>query len=187
MSDNNISKPENTHSFENISQEQVEQELPDWYDLWRSRIQTWVKEHTDEQFAKVVLLLPDLLALIVRLAQDRRVPFLLKGQLLLAAAYVISPLDLVPEAALGVIGLTEDAGVMALILYSLQNLGKIDIAVLKDNWSGDDNPSEVIDQIHTTIIANKDHFFDSSVWQKIQKRFGAASTTSNDEQSQAAS
>jgi uncharacterized membrane protein YkvA (DUF1232 family) len=154
-----------------MEEEEVREQAPGWYERWRERIYTWVSKHSDESIAGILLLMPDLFALLARLATDRRVPFLVKGQLLLATAYVISPFDLIPEAITGVIGLAEDAGVMALTLLWIKNIVGIDNQILRDNWAGDDDPEEVIDRLHQKVIDNADTLFEGDVWEKIQNRF----------------
>ena len=52
------------------------------------------------------------LKLILRLIGDKRVNFLLKLLPILAAIYVISPLDLIPGAVLPFIGALDDAAVI---------------------------------------------------------------------------
>src|SRR5690606_20860511 len=88
--------------IEPLDEAGIQRRAPDWYETWRDRIRHWLTAHADDDFADVILLVPDMLALVVRLTRDKRVPFRLKGQLLLAIAYVLSPFDLVPEALLGV-------------------------------------------------------------------------------------
>jgi len=51
--------------------------------------------------------LPDFAKLYWRLFWDRRVPLLPKLVLVLAAIYIVSPIDLLPELA-GLIGLSDD-------------------------------------------------------------------------------
>jgi uncharacterized membrane protein YkvA (DUF1232 family) len=161
-------------AYDSMSQEEVEREAPDWYSRWRARIHDWVRAHSDSTLASIVTLVPDLLVLTIRLAKDPRVPFLVKGQLILAAAYVISPIDFLPEAALGVIGLAEDAGVLALVLYWLKHMGRIDTAVLHDNWPGREDVDRVIDGLHDEIERNREKIIGADVWQKIEQRFGKA-------------
>ena len=158
--------------IEPLTQEQIEQRAPDWYEKWRVRIHEWVSRHTDAEAASVFLFVPDLLALIVRLARDRRVPFILKGQLLLAAAYVLSPVDLMPEGLLGVIGLSDDAGLMVLVLMWIKGVASIDRQVLRENWSGHGDVIEVIDNLHQRINANTDRIYSKDLWQSLQRRFG---------------
>lgn len=171
MSDQNALEP---LPFESMTEREVELELPGWYGRWRGRIHVWVTEHADARVAGLLTLLPDLLVLTVRLAKDPRVPFFAKAQLALAAAYVISPIDFLPEAALGVLGLSDDLTVLALVLYWLQSMNKIDREVLRDNWPGDGQVEAVIDNVHGRIMAERDHILSHDVWQKIERRFSPA-------------
>lgn len=143
-----------------------------WYARWRDRIHAWVERNSDDRLATILTFVPDMLMLVVRLARDPRVPWMLKGQLVLAAAYVISPFDLVPEGILGPIGLAEDAGVLALVLFWLKGLAQVDPRVLHDNWPGKGEVDEVIDRVHSQIVDNRDRIYSSDVWQKIERRFG---------------
>ena len=159
-------------AIEPLNQTQIEQRAPDWYEAWRRRIQVWISTHADDEAAGFILLVPDFLALVVRLARDKRVPFRLKGQLLLAAAYVLSPFDLVPEALLGVIGLADDAGVLILVLMWIRGIASIDPQVLRDNWSGQGDIIEVIETLHAKINANAERLYPPKVWRELQARFG---------------
>ncbi len=170
MSDNRIA-PYDDLSIEPLDQAEIELRAPDWYETWRERIRQWIAAHAADEFAEIVLLVPDLLALLVRLIRDPRVPFTLKGQLLLAAAYVISPFDLMPEALLGVLGLADDAGVLALVLMWIKGVTSVDAQVLRDNWSGRGDVISVIDKLHTQVNENADRLFNDKVWTKLRKRF----------------
>jgi uncharacterized membrane protein YkvA (DUF1232 family) len=172
MSDNNSLIPFDDLSIEPLNQTEIEQRSPDWYTTWRGRIERWVSEHADDQTAQILLFVPDLLALVLRLARDKRVPFMLKGQLLLAAAYVLSPFDLIPEALLGVIGLSDDAGVLVLVLMWIRSVASIDHEVLRENWSGRGDVIDLVDDLHTKISANAERLYKPGVWQAIRRRFG---------------
>ncbi|MBK8030532.1 MAG: DUF1232 domain-containing protein [Chloroflexi bacterium] len=157
--------------IEPLKEAEIHGRAPDWYDQWRDRIREWVSRGADDQVAQIVLLVPDMLMLVVRLARDKRVPFLLKAQLLLAAAYVISPVDLVPEAILGVIGLAEDAGALALVLMWISGIGNVDKQVLRDNWSGSGDVEQAITGLHKRVTDNADKLFTPETWAKIRARF----------------
>lgn len=152
----------------------VQAALSGWYERWRDRIHEWARHNADDRLASILTLVPDMLMLVVRLARDPRVPWMLKGQLVLAAAYVISPFDLVPEGILGPIGLADDAGVLALVLYWLKGLAQVDPRVLHDNWPGKGEVDEVIDRVHSQIVENRERIYSSDVWQQIERRFGRA-------------
>lgn len=171
MTENQII-PFDEPAIERLSQTQIEQRSPDWYETWRGRIRAWIATHADDQAAQIILFVPDLLALVVRLARDKRVPFMLKGQLLLAAAYVLSPFDFLPEAMLGAIGLADDAGVLMLVLMWIKGLASVDHQVLRDNWSGQGDVIDVIEGLHTRINASADRLYPEQVWTKLRRRFG---------------
>src|SRR5690606_33154027 len=80
--------------------------------------------------------------------------------------------DLVPEALLGPIGLAEDAGVLALVLFWLKGLTQVDPRVLHENWPGKGEVDQVIDRVHAQIIDNRDRIYSTDVWQTIERRFG---------------
>lgn len=172
MHNDNQILPYDDLNIEPMSEQQIEQRAPDWYATWRERIRAWVSKHTDDEVAAIVLLVPDLLALVVRLARDKRVPFMLKGQLLLAAAYVLSPIDLIPEMLVGVLGLADDAGVLMLVLMWIKGIASLDRQVLRENWSGQGDVLEVIEGLHTRITANADKLYGDKIWRTLQRRFG---------------
>jgi uncharacterized membrane protein YkvA (DUF1232 family) len=61
---------------------------------------------------KLFLHLPRLIRLVARLLKDRRVPFLGKLSFALALAYVLWPMDLIPELLIPVIGSLDDLAVL---------------------------------------------------------------------------
>ena len=67
----------------------------------------------------LLLLLPDMTVLLFRLARDSRVPIGSKVLAGLAVAYVVSPIDLMPELLLGPIGLLDDLLIVGLALSRL--------------------------------------------------------------------
>lgn len=71
---------------------------------------------------QMLLNLPKIIKLIYRLFKDGRVPFYLKGILLLALAYVISPLDLIPDFIMPIVGQIDDLIILvAASKYFLKN------------------------------------------------------------------
>jgi uncharacterized membrane protein YkvA (DUF1232 family) len=63
-------------------------------------------------------LLPDVLRLVRRLAADRSLPRGVRVRLLLLLAYLVSPIDLIPDVV-PVLGYADDAVVIALVLRSV--------------------------------------------------------------------
>ncbi len=78
-------------------------------------------------------LLPDVLRLLRRLVTDRALPWGVRVRLLLALAYLASPLDLVPDF-LPVIGFADDAIVVAAVLRSV--VRRAGPQAVRDHWPG---------------------------------------------------
>ncbi|GIW71620.1 MAG: hypothetical protein KatS3mg102_1162 [Planctomycetota bacterium] len=78
---------------------------------------------------------PDLLWLLGRVLADERVPRRQRGELIAAALYLASPVDLVPEALFGPVGLVDDATVLSRLLDTLLN--RLPARVVEEHWPGD--------------------------------------------------
>jgi uncharacterized membrane protein YkvA (DUF1232 family) len=84
--------------------------------------------------ADYILLAPDLVVLLTRLLLDKRVDSRHKLYLGAALAYVVSPIDLLPERFFGAPGYLDDVGVMVAVLNILLN--ETNEQVLLEHWSG---------------------------------------------------
>lgn len=94
-----------------------------------------------------VSLVPNLIKLISRLVKDPRVPRRSKIALGLAAAYVASPIDLIPEV-IPVLGWADDLLFMMLAIDSLiERAGK---EVVEEHWDG---PVDLLSVIREVIAA----------------------------------
>ena len=78
-------------------------------------------------------LLPDLLRLIRRLAADRTVAVGVRVRLVLLLAYLLSPIDLVPDF-IPVIGYADDAVIVALVLRSV--IRRAGEQAVRRHWPG---------------------------------------------------
>ena len=122
-----------------------------WYDMWRDRIHRWIREKAGSEWADFLALFPDLLMLCVGLATDKRIPKDLRSALAVAVAYVLSPFDLMPEAVVGVAGLVDDLGMLAMVLSIV--FGALDLEtdvlreVLRDRWHGREDPVKTVARI----------------------------------------
>jgi uncharacterized membrane protein YkvA (DUF1232 family) len=113
------------------------------------------------------LLLPDLFALLVRLVRDPRIDSSLKAQLLLVSAYVISPIDLIPDFLLP-IGLADDTVALAFILSRVVAImGQAGADMLREHWEGD---GDVLDQIQR-LIEHADSVLNRRVLDRLRRRF----------------
>jgi len=95
----------------------------------------------------LLLLLPDMVVLLFRLVRDPRVPLgpkLIAGA---ALAYVLSPIDLVPEILLGPIGLIDDLLIVGAALSQLLKVVHPDI--VRQHWPGQGDALETVDRVMT--------------------------------------
>ncbi len=93
---------------------------------------------------KLAMVLLNLGALLVGVARDPRVPVRAKVFAGAAAAYAISPIDLVPDF-LPVIGKTDDVLVVALALDHL--IREAGMSVLRDHWKGSEQALSAIVEV----------------------------------------
>ena len=92
-----------------------------------------------------VLPIPNLVKLVGRLMKDPRVPRRSKITLGLAAAYLVSPIDLIPEA-IPVIGVLDDILIVAFALDSL--IDRSGEEVVREHWDG---PGDVLQLVREAI------------------------------------
>ena len=87
------------------------------------------------RFLDFALVGPDLVALYRRVIGDQRVTRTLRGELIASVLYVVSPLDLIPEALFGPLGLIDDAVILTRLFDTLLN--RIPNEVVEAHWPGD--------------------------------------------------
>lgn len=111
-------------------------EYGDFYHRLRQKVQSWAEAQVPPRYRGLVpwlLLLPDLFAMLVRLMGDPRVPAGAKVRLGIAIAYVISPIDLVPDF-LPLVGVGDDLALLILALADL--VEEAPPEALREHWSG---------------------------------------------------
>jgi uncharacterized membrane protein YkvA (DUF1232 family) len=107
------------------------------FQLW-----LYARRHPETVTMKDALrLLPDLLRLIRRLAADRTVAVGIRVRLVLLLAYLLSPIDLVPDF-IPVIGYADDAVIVALVLRSVIKRAGAD--AIRRHWPGSPAGLDVI-------------------------------------------
>ncbi len=136
-----------------------------FYEDLRAKAAGWTREKTGKLGGKVgeyLFLLPDLFILVCRLAVDKRVPGRQKLIVSGIIAYLIMPLDIIPDF-IPVIGYVDDL-VFAVIGLNLI-LNETDEKVLRDNWSGQ---GDVLHHLQS-ITAAAEKFLDRNLLQKIKR------------------
>ncbi|GKV71118.1 DUF1232 domain-containing protein [Arthrobacter sp. KFRI-F3372] len=102
----------------------------------------YARRHPETVSMKDALrLLPDLLRLVRRLAADRTLAAGVRVRLVLLLAYLLLPIDLVPDFV-PVIGYADDAVIVALVLRSV--LKRAGPGVLERHWPGSPAGLEII-------------------------------------------
>ncbi|MEJ5226060.1 MAG: YkvA family protein [Anaerolineales bacterium] len=101
------------------------------------------------------------LKLIGRLIADCRVNLFLKIIPITALAYLFSPVDLVPNAVLPVVGMLDDAAILWLASYAFLEMVPTD--VLKDHLRNLVSNNEIIDQVAHAETEKEDDIIDGDV------------------------
>jgi uncharacterized membrane protein YkvA (DUF1232 family) len=144
----------------------------DFYQRTRSKIVNWAQNAgAGNEVTKYVLLVPDIMALFIRLMGDARVSAALKAEIAAASAYIIIPIDLMPEAVMGPAGLIDDAIVgMYALNRVVQAMGQAGEDVLRQYWDGDDDVLVTMQN----LLAKADEFVTKKVWAGIKKFMAGA-------------
>ena len=138
----------------------------DWHQEWDERIEDWLRQHKEHR-KHIVSALADQLRLVIDLIDDEDVPRELKTQLMRAVIYVIEPDDFISEEYQNVHGLVDDAAVIALTLYWLNNTGIVEQETLRAHWHGKGDPIKVIKDLCRRITNNHDKLFSDEAWATI--------------------
>ncbi|HXV70251.1 MAG TPA: YkvA family protein [Acidimicrobiia bacterium] len=96
-----------------------------------------------------ILMMPNIVKLVGRLLKDPRVPRRAKITLGLAAAYVMSPIDLIPEV-IPVLGWADD---VILVMFALDSL--IDRAgpdIVEEHWDG---PGDLLGLVRDVVSVSR--------------------------------
>lgn len=104
------------------------------FGIWVLAIVALVAAGRRTHAKELAMLLPNLLSLLRGLIRDPRLGRLDKSLLIVAVAWVASPIDLIPEF-IPVLGPLDDVVVVALILRRLVRRAGPD--VVTDHWRGD--------------------------------------------------
>lgn len=121
------------------------------------------QELAKEKMKEAIMLIPNYLKLIYRLLRDDRVMASEKAMLLATAAYVVSPLDFLPDV-IPFVGQVDDILLVALILQRFMN--SVNRQVLYQHWDGKVDLLYNIEQ----ILSLARFFLPSGVYNKIVRK-----------------
>lgn len=138
-----------------------------FYDQLRQKLHQWAasKDGQKSKWVDYVLFLPDFAYLIAALLLDPEIPAKHKATLGIVIAYIINPLDLVPEAILGPVGYVDDIALAAYVINQLLN--QVENEIVLKHWRGDGDLLEVV----RVIIDVTDEMVGSGLWKKFQAMF----------------
>ncbi len=137
----------------------------DFYQRLRHRMLGWAKtQGSGHRWLEYLLWAPDLFHLLWRLSLDPDVPARLKGRLLAAIVYFVSPLDLVPEAIFGPAAYADDVALSAYVLGSMLN--ELDPGLLRRHWAGSHDVLEVI----KAILKVAQSMVGAGIWSRLRQR-----------------
>lgn len=120
----------------------TESACDDFYHKLRQTIDGYVAKHTNSDISEMILFVPDFFYLLTKLAADPRISSENKSQIIVAIAYFLSPLDIIPDALFGY-GWLDD---LYLALIVTKNLLKTtDMSILKEYWPEDDDIAAIIE------------------------------------------
>ncbi len=128
--------------------------LLSFYDRLRQRVAAALERRggrLGRATADVLLLAPDLLILLARLGLDRSVPPKSRRLILGALAYFILPVDLLPEAVVGVGGFVDDLVIASAVLAG--TLGGDLEPYAQRYWSGSEKLLTVLRDLSTAAHA----------------------------------
>lgn len=93
----------------------------------------WATKPDELRVRELLRLLPDVVRLVRRLAADRALPRGVRVRLWLLLAYLVSPIDIVPDF-IPVLGYADDAVIVALVLRSV--IRRAGPAAVARHWPG---------------------------------------------------
>ena len=147
-----------------------------FYTRLRRKIDGWFERRgkVGDRIGEVLLLLPDFFALVLRLMRDPRIEGRTKLELAAVTAYVISPIDLIPDF-LFPIGFVDDAVALALVVGRVAKLmGEAGEAALEEHWEGEASALHAV----TSVTNAADALLNKRVVKQLRRRFGGGESSS---------
>lgn len=138
----------------------------DFYQSLRLRMLQWAQtQGRFHRWLEYLMLAPDLFHLLWRLSLDPQVDARLKGRLLAAIVYFVSPLDLIPEAVFGPAAYADDVALAAYVLASILN--EVGPELLRRHWAG----SQDVLQVLRAVLKVAQSMVGTGLWSKLRQRF----------------
>lgn len=138
---------ENTEVGEN--EEGKIEKIEDYYTDIRITLENKIPDKF-EKYSDYALLVPDILALVIRLFKDKKVPLKTKIVLGICISYITMPFDLIPDKV-PFIGRLDDLGVAVFALTRI--IEDVPKEVILSNWEGEKSILEIMENV--IIYLNK--------------------------------
>lgn len=152
-------------SEEYVNENDINSKHLDFYRRLRAKITRRSLQHPSlDRIREFLLLAPDLFYLLIRLLACKEVELRDKGRILGAVVYFVSPVDLLPEAILGLAGYADDIVVAAMILNPV--IKKYPDVVQRE-WAGDGNVLELV----RDILNRADEMVGKKIWNRLKRMF----------------
>ncbi|HDR03924.1 MAG TPA: DUF1232 domain-containing protein [Candidatus Marinimicrobia bacterium] len=137
----------------------------DYYTRLRDKIRrASTKQGKNKTISELIFLAPDLFHLMVKLLFSHEVAVADKLKIAGALAYFMSPIDLLPEAFLGIAGYADDIVVAALVINSML---KKYANLTQDHWAGE---SEILTVVGK-ILEQAEQLVGKRIWAILNGRF----------------
>ena len=150
-----------------------------WLGNWEEPLAVWVASNQNAPQTMVLMYLVPFLDLIIRLIDDNRVAYKHRAPLMVAANYVFSSIDLIPEDSDNgeVSALVDDGAVLALSLFWLLQLNDFDNEIANSHWPGGASIFDEVSTLKHHLWENHDTLFPDSrgqfgfmlVWKVIER------------------
>ena len=131
--------------YDGKNEGKTEAEYEGFYKTLRLNVLAWAAKHAGSGLVELILNVPDFFYLLFKLAGDPDVPEKSRAQLILALAYFLSPIDVIPDF-LGGVGWLDDLYVALLAVNSL--MSSVGPEVVERHWLGE---GELILKIRDTL------------------------------------
>ena len=135
----------------------------DFYQRLRKRIDGWAERNEIRPaYRDSLMALPDLFHLLTRLMLDKRVDAFSKTILGVAIAYVVSPIDLIPDI-LGPLGFVDDLLIVVLALDMV--LVRVPRPIVEEHWAGRGDLMDIV----RDCLDRADRWVGSGMWRRIRE------------------
>ncbi|MCK4889981.1 MAG: DUF1232 domain-containing protein [Candidatus Aminicenantes bacterium] len=122
----------------------IRKKVTDWFESGKlgKKSGKWM-----DDFVQYLLIFPDLIHLMIKLFGDKEVPTKTKGMIVIGFAYLLSPVDVIPDF-IPVFGFVDDLLISVVLLNKIINSGdEVMIDKIKFYWVGEDDIFRKIKEI----------------------------------------